>query len=143
MSTGVKGAGTAVLFGLSYINHIFSPLIWALLALIIIDVLLNVHKEGQQLTKIGSAFATLGGTSLLTVQNAFSLEVVHGLVAVMVLAYIQVVVPQIVSLISKAKFISPVAKADLIAALQAENEALKQKATAEANKVIVTSGEQK
>lgn len=143
MSSGVKGASAAVIFGISYINHIFSPLIWALLVLIVIDVLLNVHKEGQQLTKIGSAFATLGGTSLITVQNTFSLEVVHGLVAVMVLAYIQVVIPQVVQLINKAKFIAPTAKMDIIAALQAENEALKQKATAEANKVVVTPGEQK
>lgn len=143
MTTGVKGVGILATFGISYINHIFSPLIWGLLALIIVDILLNVHKEGQQLQKIGSAFATLGGTSLLTVQHAFNLETVHALVAVMVLAYIQVVAPQIVAMIKKAKNISSSTKVDLIAALQAENESLKQMAITEANKVIVTPGENK
>lgn len=145
MTSGVKGISAAAIFGISYINHIFSPLIWALMALIVVDILLNVHKEGQQLTKIGSAFATLGGTSLISVQHAFTLEAVHGLVAVMVLAYIQVVAPQIVSVIKKAKNIAPSAKIDMIAALQAENEALKQQAEAqaEANKVVVTTGETK
>jgi hypothetical protein len=143
MTSGVKGISAAAIFGISYINHIFSPLIWALLALIVVDILLNVHKEGQQLTKIGSAFATLGGTSLISVQHAFTLEAVHGLVAVMVLAYIQVVAPQFVSVINKAKNIAPSAKVDMIAVLQAENEALKQqaeKAQAEVNKVVITTG---
>lgn len=141
MTTGVKGASALAIFGISYINHIFSPLIWALLALIVIDVLLNVHKEGQQLTKIGSAFATLGGTSLISVQHAFNLEAVHGLVAVMVLAYIQVVSPQIVNGIKKAKSLSSTTKTDIIAVLQAENEALKKMAQSDVNKVIVTTSE--
>lgn len=143
MAYGIKGASVGVIFGISYINHIFSPLVWALLALIIVDILLNVHKEGQQLTKIGSAFATLGGTSLISFQHAFTLEAVHGLVAVMVLAYIQVVSPQIVRMISKAKNINAATKTDLIAALQAENDSLKRMAEHEANKVVVTTGEEK
>lgn len=140
-TSGVKGAGVLAIFGISYINHIFSPLIWGLLILIIIDVILNVHKEGQQLNKIGSAFATLSGTSLMSFEHALSPEAIHGIVAVMVLAYIQVVAPQIVNIVTNFKFISPNAKADLIAALKEENAALKQKAITQAktNKVIITS----
>lgn len=147
MTLGFKGASLAAIFGISYINHVFSPLIWGLLILIMADVLLNVHKEGQQFTKIGSAFATLGGTSILTAAHAFNLEALHGIVAVMVLAYIQIVAPQIVLFVSKAHFIAPGAKAAMIEALKAENEMLKHKAEvtkAEAeNKVIISNGESK
>lgn len=147
MTTGVKGASAVVIFGISYINHIFSPLIWALLVLIVIDVILNVHKEGQQLNKIGSAFATLGGTSLLSTAHAFNQEAIHGIVAVMVLAYIQVVSPQIVTVIGRFKSINHATKEAMIAALQAENAALKQQAETTIqqteSKVVVTTGDTK
>jgi hypothetical protein len=138
MTSSLKGASAFVLFGISYINHIFSPLIWALLVLIMIDVIFNVHKEGQQLTKIGSAFATLGGTSLISMQHAFNAEAIHGIVAVMVLAYIQVVAPQIVAFIGRLRSIQPATRMAMLEALQAENQALKQKAE-EQSKVIITS----
>jgi hypothetical protein len=152
MTTGLKGVSAAVILGVSYINNIFSPLIWALLVLIMIDILFNAHKEGQQLTKIGSAFATLSGTGFLQMVHPFSIEVIHGIVAIMVLSYIQVVVPQLVSGISKVRFLAPGTKAGVMAALAAENEALKKQAQAQAalaeaqtaasteNKVVVTPG---
>lgn len=131
VATSFKGLAAAVVFGFSYIDHIFSPLIWALLVLVILDILLNVHHEDKQFTKIGSAFATLGGTELFSQSNLFSIDVIHGLVAVMVLAYLQVVVPQVIVFIQKLKGLSSTSKVEMIAILQAENEALKQKAVSQ------------
>lgn len=143
MAGGVKGIGALTIFGVSYLNHIFSPLIWGLLVLVVIDILLNAHKQGEQLNKIGTAFITLGGTSLISSFHTFNLETVHALVAIMVIAYIQIVSPQIVAIINKTKSISGPTKAELIAALEAENKSLKQMAITEENKVIVTTGAEK
>lgn len=143
VTTGTKFGFGAVIFGFSYINHIFSPLIWALLILIILDILLNVHKEGQQLQKIGSAFMTLGGADLFQNTHLFSISVIHGLVGVMVLAYLQVVVPRLINVVKKIKGISAASKNELLLALQAENEALKQQAQKQEqeNKVVIAKGE--
>lgn len=136
MNMSIKTLFAALMLGVSYINHIFSPLIWGLSILIVIDILLNVHKEGQQFNKIGSAFATLGGSGLLQTSHFFSIEVIHGLVAVMFLAYVQVVVPQILKGIGKLKYLAPGTKAAAMAAMAAELEALKAQAKSEQEKAI-------
>lgn len=142
LTSGIKGISAAVIFGFSYLNHIFSPLIWALLVLVILDILMNVHHEEKQFSKIGSAFVTLGGADLFSHTHLFSLNVIHGLVGVMVLAYLQVVIPQVIQFTKKVKGLSTQSKAEMIAILQAENDLLKQKAEgqekqAEDNKVVI------
>ncbi|EPZ43833.1 hypothetical protein [Alicyclobacillus acidoterrestris] len=128
----IKGAGALVIFGISWMDHIFSPLIWALMILAGLDIVLNVHKGLQhQMGKIGSAFASLGGLSLLKSGTLFSAQTLHYAVAVMVLVYLQIVVPQIVAFVGNLKFVTIAEKQAASTIIQGGASQL----TAEAQKV--------
>ena len=99
----IKGLSAFAVVAITYIDNTFSPLFWVLLVLVAWDILANVHKEGQQLTKIGSAFASIGGITVIE-GHIGSPDVVRIVVAVLVLAYIQVVMPQVFALIKKIPF---------------------------------------
>lgn len=126
----LKSIGGAITVIVAYVNHTLTPLFWALLILASLDVLLNVHKEGMQLQKVGSAFASIGGTVGLA-NHVAQPDFLRVAVAVATLAYLQVVVPQIVSLLGKIKFSKDPATNNAvqeaeIAALRAEVERLRQ-----------------
>lgn len=92
---GMKGA-TAIFIGwLTYINHTFTPLFWVLLALVALDLMLNVHKEGQQFYKIGSMAISLGVPSYVA-SNLDNPNLGKYLVALMCLVYLQIVVPSLI-----------------------------------------------
>lgn len=99
--TMIKGLLSLVAVGVAYIDKTFGELVWVLIALIAIDLILNLKDEGKQLNKIGSAAVALGLPSILTGStNLLNPLMLHSLVAVMVLAYLQVVYPQIQTLLS-------------------------------------------
>ncbi|MCL6594262.1 MAG: hypothetical protein K6T31_09825, partial [Alicyclobacillus sp.] len=105
MNVTIKSLGALAVAVSAYINQTFSPLFWALLALAAVDILLNVHREGQQFQKLGSAFAAVGGTTVLS-QHIASPDILKIAVAVLTLAYLQVVVPQLVGLLGKIRLSS-------------------------------------
>lgn len=98
-----KAIGAAIVVGVGYIDQNLSPLFWALLVLAALDVVLNAHREGQQFQKIGSAFASLGGVTVLE-GHLGNPDIVKISVAVLVLAYLQVVVPQLIAMLKQIKF---------------------------------------
>lgn len=136
MGAAIKGIFAVAALAVTYVDHTLSPLFWALLALAAIDVLLNVHDETKQWTKLGSAFVTLGGT--YGVAGHFGQpDFIRILVAVAVLAYLQIVVPQLLALGSRVvkEIKTPAQRADaqaMIATLQAEVAQLKAGAQAQA-----------
>ena len=138
MGAAIKGIFAAAALVVTYVDHTLSPLFWALLALAAIDVLLNVHDESKQLTKLGSAFVTMFGTYSATLAGHYGQpDFVRILVAIAVLAYLQIVVPQLLALGTRVakELKTPTQKADasaLIAALQAEVAQLKAGAQAQA-----------
>ena len=103
MELTIKSAAGMVAVAVAYIDQTLTPLFWALLILAAIDVLLNAHKEGQQFPKIGSAFVTLAGTLGLSGHLAQP-DFLRVLVAVATLAYLQVVVPQLLTLIGNIRW---------------------------------------
>lgn len=100
-----KSLGTAAVLAISYVNHTFSPFFWVLLALAGLDILLNMHREGQQFQKIGSAVASIGGISVLE-GHLGNPDILRVSVAVLVLAYLQVVVPQLIAMVKNFHFAS-------------------------------------
>lgn len=105
MSGFAKGVSALAVAVFSYINNTYTPLIWVLAALIFLDLVMNMHKEGQQFQKIGSAAAALGIPGFITSQFGTP-HFTQYIVALLTIAYIQVVFPQIGSLIDKIKFSS-------------------------------------
>lgn len=99
----IKSIAGVFAVAVAYVDQTLTPLFWALIVLVTIDVLLNAHKEGQQFTKIGSAFATLAGTLGLSGHIAQP-DFLRVLVAVATLAYVQVVVPQLLVFLGKIKW---------------------------------------
>lgn len=137
VATYIKSLGAAATVFVSYVDHNLSPLFWALLILASVDVLLNVHKEGQQWQKLGSAFVSVGGTMGLAGHMAQP-DFLRVLVAVATLAYLQVVVPQITALIGKIKWTADAATNTAIqqselAALKAEVARLQSQAQKQAS----------
>lgn len=143
MQTVAKGLMTAIVLGVGYVDANFTPLFWVLLALMAIDVLLNVSHEGQQLNKIGSAVASLGGVALVE-SHLGNPDILKVSIAVLVLAYLQVVAPQVIALVKKIKFSkSPKANVflqeQIISNLQAEVQRLTTQATQTAASTQVTT----
>lgn len=103
ISTGVKGFSTVIVAWLTYLNNTFTPLFWVLLALVALDMFLNVHREGQQFYKIGSMAITLGVPSYVTA-NLGNPSLGKYLVAIMCLVYLQIVVPQLLAKVGSWKF---------------------------------------
>lgn len=97
---GIKGISAALIAWLSYVDKTLTPLFWVLLALVAIDMFMNVHKEGQQFQKIGSMALTLGVPSYIG-SNLSNPELGKYLVAMMSIVYLQIVVPQLVAKVSK------------------------------------------
>lgn len=135
MQTAAKGLMAVAVFGVAYVNQNFTPLFWVLLALLALDVLLNVGHEGQQFAKIGSAVASLGGVSLVE-SHLGNPDLVKVCVAVLVLAYLQIVAPQLYKLVSNirlgsSKRANAFLQAEVIANLQAEVARLNAQAAAQ------------
>lgn len=99
---GLKGVGAAIVFYVSWINHNFTPLFWVLIALITLDLILNAHKEGQQLQKIASMAISLGVPGYIAA-NLTNPGLGKYIVAIMCLVYLQIVVPSIVGWIGNLK----------------------------------------
>lgn len=94
MTASVKGIAAVIVAWMTYIDNTFSPLFWVLLVLIFIDLVLNIHKEGQQFSKLGSMALSLGVPTYIT-SNLGNPELGKYLVAIMCLCYVQLVVPQL------------------------------------------------
>lgn len=101
-SGAVKGIGALAVVWVTYINHTFTPLIWVLLALIFVDLVLNVHKEGQQLHKLGSMAVSIGLPTYV-INNLNQPDLGKYLVAMLCIAYLQTVVPQLIQKVSSWK----------------------------------------
>lgn len=131
MGAAVKGFAAFAAVIVAYVDTNLGPLFWALLVLAALDILLNVHDESKQWNKLGSAFVTLGGTYGVGAHFGQP-DFVRILVAVAVLAYIQIVVPQVFTLLTKLKLGGPLAAQSEIAALKAEVNQLKTQAVEQA-----------
>jgi hypothetical protein len=103
LSGGLKSISAILVCWLTYIDRTFTPLFWVLLALVALDMFLNVHKEGQQFIKIGSMAVTLGAPSYVAA-NLSNPNLGKYLVAIMCLVYLQLVVPQLITKISSLNF---------------------------------------
>lgn len=101
-SGGIKGISALLVAWFTYIDKTFTPLFWVLLALVALDMFLNVHKEGQQFIKIGSMAISLGVPSYVGA-NLSNPDLGKYLVAIMCLVYLQLVVPVLVQKISALK----------------------------------------
>lgn len=144
LSGSAKGIGALAVVWLAYLNNTFSPLIWVLLGLVAVDLFLNIHKEGQQFAKLGSMAVTLGIPTIVA-NNIGQPDLGKYLVAVLCLAYLQIVVPQIFQRLSQIKFSSnqatnkvDQAKIDAIVQLLAEREKLQAQAVLDSTKLAGT-----
>ena len=111
MHAFVKGAGALVILAVSWLNQTLSPLIWVLLALVLLDIVLHIHKGlQQQMTKLWAATAAIGLPTYLAVNSkdvlAFNPEVLKIVVAALCIAYIQVVFPSVISAIGRLRLSS-------------------------------------
>lgn len=121
----------------AYMDGTFGPLIWALLILVGLDLVLNLRDEAKQLSKIGSGAVTLGLPALLTnAQSIASPAILHAIVAVLVLAYLQVVYPQVMARITKWSAKVPVADAAEVAALKSQVATLTAQTRAQAQSTL-------
>jgi hypothetical protein len=80
----------------SWVNQNLTPLFWVLIALVIVDILMNIKSEDKQFHKLGSAFSALGIPAVIS--NSFMQgngEIGKIVVLLLCLGYIQVVVPQL------------------------------------------------
>lgn len=100
---GLKAISAVLIGWITTINNTFTPLFWVLLALVTLDMLLSVHKEGQQFVKIGSMAVTLGVPSYVTA-NLGNPSLGKYLVAIMCLVYLQIVVPQLIAKVQSWTF---------------------------------------
>lgn len=103
MLSGIfKCIGVLIVIWVTYINHTFTPLIWVLLALIFVDLVLNIHKEGRQLHKLGSMAVSLGLPTYV-IDNLHQADLGKYLVAILCIGYLQVVIPQLISKLGSLK----------------------------------------
>lgn len=139
VSGGVKGISALLVAWFAYIDKTFTPLFWVLLALVALDMFLNVHKEGQQFVKIGSMAISLGVPSYVGA-NLDNPDLGKYLVAIMCLVYLQIIVPQLVQKINALKISKdPVQNAADQAALQAVLEKLASIEKAQAERALAES----
>lgn len=100
----IKGLGSIAVVVAGYVNHNLSPLFWTLLVLAALDIVLNIHHLEKQFAKLGSAFAALGLPVFLSSNDsgllALDPAVLKVVVAVLTIGYLQVVVPQLLSVLS-------------------------------------------
>ena len=143
MGTATKGIGSALAVMVAYLDHTFSPLVWVLLALVAVDLLLNFHQEGKQLEKMGAAFASLGFPTLIAnhITLIHSPELPKLIVTLLTILYIQVVFPQLGTLVKKIKWsqnttTNQTTIAELQVALQAANTKLDTLAKAEEDSLL-------
>ena len=119
MHTVVKGGSLAIASLIAYMNHTFSPFIWLLIGLVVLDLILNATDESKQLQKIGSSFATV--TTTIFLKQGTTVLQVPNLPEIFVLAltvtYLGIVIPQVVHVF---KVLQPKATASEIAFLKAE-----------------------
>ena len=132
VSYGTRGVAVVLAGWFAYINTNFTPLFWVLLALIAVDLVLNVHKEEKQLSKIGSAFMSAGFPYLITQSTHLELAI-RAAVLMGVVVYIQIVFPQLFAVIAKWKPKTAQGKYT-----QAEVEALLAEAQKAATTAVVT-----
>lgn len=102
LSGGIKGLGSVLILAVTYIDKTFTPLFWALVILAFIDLVLNGHKEGQQFQKIAAAFLSLGAPSFIAA-NMANPELGKYIVGILCIVYLQLVVPQVLTKLSKLK----------------------------------------
>lgn len=127
-----KSIGTLAVVAFSYLTHTLSPLIWVLLALVILDLLLHIHKGVQmQWTKLWSACAALGLPTYLATNSsklvALSPDVLKVVVAALCIGYIQVIMPVVIKWIGGLHISKdPAQNAVDVAALQATVAKLEQ-----------------
>lgn len=138
MSATIKALGALAVVVETYVQHTFGGLFWALLILAAIDILLNMQDESKQFSKFGAAFTSIGGITILS-GHVSDPAVIKVAVAVAVLAYIQIVAPQVLQLLAKLR-LPRRENAFVVAALQAEVERLKSQAQKDANPPGGTGG---
>lgn len=114
-----KTVGAVMVAVLAWINTTLTPLFWVLLALIAVDLLLNLRQEGKQLQKLGSAFFSLGLPVFVEqyAANWQNPEFLKGVVALITIGYIWVVVPQLFAWVQR---IVPKAKRPVVQAIEPE-----------------------
>lgn len=98
----LKGIFGAIVLYLTELQHEFGTILWVVLAMAALDLLLNVGKEGKQFEKFGSAFVAIGAPSIIS-NNINGGVFTHTVLALVALAYISVLYPQLVALINKFK----------------------------------------
>lgn len=98
----IKGFFGAVILYLTELQHEFGTILWVVLAMAAIDLLLNVGKEGKQLEKLGSAFVAIGAPSVIS-NNINGHAFTHTVLAMVALAYVVILYPQVVAFISNLK----------------------------------------
>ena len=88
-----------------YLNGKFGPLFWALLILVLLDILFNLTSLANlenQFKKIGSAMISLGGPVLFLSAYKDGL-MARMIVGVLVLAYLEVLFPQFKAILAHLK----------------------------------------
>jgi len=105
MSLFGKGVSAAAVGTFFYLNGKFGTLFWVLMILVLLDIIFNLTSLGNlenQFKKIGSAVFSLGGPVLFL--NAYKDgEMAKILVAVLVLAYLEILYPQVKPLLAHLK----------------------------------------
>lgn len=106
--TLAKGVLSAVAVAIAYVNHTFGVLFWVLLVLVALDLILSARKGMnaiEQVGKTGSGAIGLALPYFLQGEGTHTLfsspYFIHAIVAVFVLHYLQVVYPQIQSLLAQ------------------------------------------
>lgn len=112
LNTSIKGISTAVVAFFAYAQHTYGTLLWVVLAMAAIDILMNVQNEGKQFEKLGSAFVAIGAPAILT-SHLGSPDMVRVSLAVVCIAYIQILYPQLVTFLKNLHQPQSVVKVEL------------------------------
>ena len=119
-----KGAASAILLYVTELQHQYGTILWIVLAMVILDVLLNVGDEQKQFNKLGSAFVAIGAPTIISTQ-ATSPAFAHTLLALIAIAYVQILYPQIITLVKKMGGSVSVQSAEMILIQDLQNQVLK------------------
>ena len=96
----VKGVASAVIVFFTTLQNQYGTILWVVLAMVIMDVLLNVGNEQKQFNKLGSAFVAIGAPTIVS-NNMGNPEMTHVVLALVAISYVQVLYPQLITMLGK------------------------------------------
>ncbi len=119
----VKGVASAVIVFFTTLQNQYGTILWVVLAMVVLDVLMNVGNEQKQFNKLGSAFVAIGAPTIVS-HNFGSPEMTHVVLALIAISYVQVLYPQLISMLGKFGQSKAVISAEMLAIQDLQKQVL-------------------